>query len=240
MLDEPAIAIASDAARRTARAGAMLLLIGALVSGPIAFALVQAIHPQPPWAGAARFVAAAHPIQIVPYLTGLVLVAGFVLVIAGLHARSRPSRRARATAALACVIVYAALVGLNYVVQTTFVPGLAARYAPEDAPVLAALTMSNPRSLGWALEMWGYGWSGAATWLIAPTLRRSRRGRVAARLFVANGVVSGVGALATVAWPGWVMSGAGLVMFAAWNVLVVVMTVAAWIALAPPRRTFAP
>ncbi|HTJ45437.1 MAG TPA: hypothetical protein VL463_25200 [Kofleriaceae bacterium] len=206
----------------SARHGAALVAIAALISGPIAMALVGAVHPQPAWDGAARFAHELHPIQLFPYLTGLGLVAGFVVLVAGLHARA-PS--ARTAAALVFVGIYGAMVTLNYVLQTTFVPALASRYTPADDSMISALTMSNPRSLAWALEMWGYGMSGVATWLCASAIG----GRAGAALIV-NGVVSIAGALWTVAQPGWVMTPVGLVMFAAWNGVIVIAAVLVWIA----------
>jgi hypothetical protein len=85
--------------------------------------------------------------------------------------------------------------------------------------------MVNPRSLGWALEMWGYAILGVATWLVAPVFAGSVQERTVAWMFVANGPLSVAGGLATALWPGWVMTTPRLIAFAGWNVLVAAMAV---------------
>jgi len=217
-------------------------LAGVLLSGPISLALVT-LHPQPIWQGAEAFARAYHPIQTIPYFTGFLLVGGALALIAALQAIAPPELRARASMALAFAAVSAALVVFNYVVQTTFLPALARSYVPADAPVIAAFSLSNPRSLGWGLEMWGYAVLGVATWLIAPVLADgSRVGRATAALFVANGPVSIVGAVWTALEPGWVMTTMGIALFGAWNLLVVAMLALAIVTLkvSPSKRTAAP
>jgi hypothetical protein len=173
----------------------------------------------------------------VPRCSGFLLVGGAVALIAALQTLAGPALRARATTALAFAAAFAALIFLNYVVQTTFVPALVRSGAPEVAPLIAAFSLSNPTALGWALEMWGYAVLGVATWLVAPVLsEQGRPGRLAAALFVANGPVSIVGAALTAARPGWVMTPAGFVMFAGWNLLMIVMLVLVIAALRSHRR----
>ena len=48
--------------------------------------------------------------------------------------------------------VFASLVFLNYVVQSTFLPHLARHRSPADDPLIGALAMANPTSLAWALR----------------------------------------------------------------------------------------
>jgi len=216
---------------------AVVTLAGIVLSGPVSLALVAALHPQPAWSGPDAFVRAYHPIQTLPYFTGFLLVGGSLYMIAALQTLAGEALRARATAALGFAAAFAALIFFNYVVQTTFVPALVAHRAPESAPLIAALSLSNPRALGWALEMWGYGVLGVATWLVAPVLAdHGRAGRAAAALFVANGPVSIVGALLTALRPGWVMTPAGLAMFAGWNLLMIVMVALVIAALVSGRR----
>ncbi len=112
--------------------------------------------------------------------------------------------------------VYAALVFTNYTIQLGFVPrSLAGR--PE---FVGALTMANPSSMAWFLEMFGYAAVGVATWLVAPAFGGGRRGRVVRALLVVNGVVSIAGAAFTALFDRWVFSTSGLVSFAAWNALI--------------------
>jgi hypothetical protein len=214
-------------AEKTALRGAWLLLAGIVLSGPVGMWLVT-LHPQPSWSGPDAFALAYHPVQTLPYFLGFLLVGGAVTLIAGLQARAPEELAGRATAATAFAAAFAALIFFNYVVQTTFVPALVRDYRSEDGPLVAALTLSNPRALGWALEMWGYAVLGVATWLAAPVMaREGRLGRAAAALFVANGPVSIAGGVWTALAPGWVMSRAGMAMFATWNLLVVVMSILA-------------
>lgn len=185
-----------------------MALVGSILSGPVALAIVGATHPQPSWSGPETFAAHFHRIQTLPFFFGLLMVAGFVVLVGGL----------RDSVARMFTSVFAALVFLNYVIQTTFVPELV---RGGDAALLSALTMTNPRSLAWGLEMWGYGFLGVATWIVA----RKIEDRVTSIAFVANGVVSVVGAFATALSRDWLLTTAGLAAFGAWNLLVVVMCV---------------
>jgi len=222
---------------------ALAALLGVLLSGPLAVALVNGTHPQPPWRDAELFARHFHPLQLLPYAGGILLVAALVVLIASAHALAGDGLRARTGAALAFTAAFAAFIFFNYVAQTTFVPDLARGYEPASAPIIATLSMSNPRSLAWGIEMWGWGLLGVATWLVAPVFQSSTLERAVAITFTANGPVSVAGALWTIARPGWVMTAAGLAAFAAWNVLLTAMGALAFIAFrrrlgrAPQQRT---
>jgi hypothetical protein len=209
--------------------GAACTLAGAILSGPGAMLVVELSYPQPSWRGAEAFVERYHPVQALPYFLGFLLVGGFVLLIAALHADATKRHRARSGAALSLAGAFAALIGLNYVLQTTFVPALVGDFTTDHAPILAAVTMANPRSLGWALEMWGYAVLGAATWLVAPVFEGRRMARAARLTFVANGPASIVPAILTAFEPGWALGVLGLISFVVWNLLVIAMTVSALI-----------
>jgi hypothetical protein len=73
--------------------------------------------------------------------------------------------------------------------------------------------------------MYGYAILGIATAFLAPLFNRSARQRVIARLFVLNCVLSVVGAFLMPLFPGWVLTGTGMVLGAAWNILVAVAMV---------------
>lgn len=212
---------------RTGAVAALGTLLGFVLSGPLALLAVQAIHPQPPWRSAAVFAESYHPIQILPYLGGWVLIASLVVLVSSAHAVAPEEHRARTGAALALSGAFAALIGLNYVIQSTWLPAQAAVYDQDNAAVMSALSMANPGSLAWGIEMWGWAWFGVASWLVAPVFAGSRLERATARTFVANGVVSVAAAAATVAFPRWPMSGAGLAAFALWNLLLAAMAVLA-------------
>ncbi|HEV8550101.1 MAG TPA: hypothetical protein VGQ57_13750 [Polyangiaceae bacterium] len=230
----PAAANTTDGAAanlRWATASLWLALAGAILSGPVGLLVVGMTHPQPAWHDAATFVAHYHPIQTLPFFLGFLLVGGLVAATACLSLLARPQARARATVAAALASAFSALVFLNYVVQTTFVPALVRDHSPASAPLIAALTMSNPSSLGWCLEMWAYAIAGVATWLCAAVFDQAGIDRLARATFVANGPVSLASAVATTFVPGWVLTSVGLVAFGIWNLLVVVMCGAALLAL---------
>jgi hypothetical protein len=96
--------------------------------------------------------------------------------------------------------------------------------------------MANPASLAWAIEMWAWALLGMATWLVAPVFSKGRLERLTARVFVANGVLSIVGALVTAAHPGWEVTSAGLAAFASWNILVFAMSALALLVLRQRSR----
>jgi hypothetical protein len=214
---------------RRGAAGAACTLAGVVLSGPLALLVVNATHPQPPWETAALFARSYHPIQAAPYAGGLLLVTGLVLLVAATSTLSPPARRVETTAALLLTAIFAAFIFFNYVVQTTFIPALVHHPSAGADAIIAALTLANPISLGWGIEMWGYGFVGVATWLLAPLFGGGGLERAARRLFVGNGVMSVVGALATTARPGWVLTPAGLAAFALWNLLLAALAATVWV-----------
>ncbi len=233
---------AIDGHARTRRVGtlaALGALLGVVLSGPLAVVLVEATHPQPPWIDAATYAAHLHAVQLLPYAGGILLVSALVVLVTSLHALGAAEHPVRTVAALVATAVFTSFIFFNYVAQTTFVPELARRDPIAGASLIAALSMANPTSLAWAIEMWGWAFFGAASWLVAPVFGRRGLGRAAALAFVANGPVSLAGAVATVARPGWVLTSAGLAAFAAWNALLAAMAVLAMLALRPDRHASA-
>lgn len=195
-----------------------------MLSGPVALWAVGATHPQPPWQDTATFTSAYHRVQAMPYAMGLMLVAGFIGLVATLTAQLPARLQARKYVAIALSAAFAAMIFTNYAIQTAVIPAIVHSRSASDAPILAALTMANPHSIGWALEMWGYGLLGAATWLCAPAFSGGGVNRLARALYRSNGALSLAGVVATVVAPGWVASTAGMVGYGAWNALVVVLT----------------
>lgn len=211
--------------------GALSTLLGALLSGPVSLWLVGITHPQPPWRDARTFVEHFHVIQTLPFFLGFFLVGGLLALLASLARLAPPEAHARALLAFGLGCAFAALVFFNYAVQTTFVPLLARAYTAADAPILAAYTMSNPRSLGWSLEFWAYGVVGVATWLAAPSFAGSPVERLTAALCTLNGPLSVASALLTPFVPGWALTTPGLVAFGIWNLVVIALGAAAFVAL---------
>ncbi len=214
-------------ARRGAAVSAGVALIGALTSGPLGVAVLAVLDPQPAWTDAATWADAYHDIQVLPYACGYLLVSGFLFLLGFLHQLAPEDRKGRSTVALAFAAVFGAMIFTNYALQTTAVPWLLKGGQRDGIAFAAQLTMANPRSLGWALEMWGYAALGAATWLVAPAFGGTRLARLTGTLFVANGPLSIAAAIAAVLWPQWLLSVAGLVLYLLWNLLVVVMLLTA-------------
>lgn len=223
------------APHRLALLGALLAIAGILLSGPLAAAVIHAVRPQPQWQGTSAFVEAWHPVQLLPYFCGFFFVGGCVVLVVGLHGLASPGRRPACMLGIVSSALGASFVFFNYVLQTTFVPALVRAAPSEQGSLLGALTMANPASLAWALEMWGYAFLGLGSWFAAPVLDRGRQELAVRWLLAVNGVVGIVGAGVTVARLDWVLRPAGLLAYAGWNVLFLVTLVLAAAAL--HRRT---
>jgi len=203
--------------------GAILTAIGLLMSGPLAILVVALVQPQPPWNGPTLFVDSFHRIQTLPYYFGYLLVVGSILMLVSVYLLSK--KRAAALAALIFMSIGGAFVIFNYLTQTAFIPAVVNAYTSELGPVITILSMTNPSSLTWAVEMSGYGLMGLGTWLAAGFFGTSRLERIAKILFVLNGVVSVLGALVITIDLSGVFSIAGLVGYGMWNILYLALAV---------------
>jgi len=134
------------------RTSAALVLVGTVLSGPVAMLVVARVSPQPAWTGVSAFADNYHPVQALPYVLGYILLAGFVLFSASCHALAAARLRPRTSAALVFTGIYAALVYTNYTIQLGFIP----RVLNDRPAYISALTMANPASFAWFLEMFGY------------------------------------------------------------------------------------
>jgi hypothetical protein len=204
-------------AYRALRLASWMVVAGAVLSGPVAMVVVLRVAPQPAWSGVDPFVQHYHSIQGLPYLLGFLLLGGFVLFTAACHAAARGRHAVRTTAALVFLSIYGALVFTNYTLQVGLVP----RLVPGAPDELSLLTMANPDSLAWFLEMFGYAALGVGLWLLAPLFTGPGRGRAIRWLLAVNAVASIAGAAAIATAEGWVFSRSGMASFLGWNVLVV-------------------
>ena len=180
--------------------------------------VVSQTAPQPAWSGVGAFADNYRQVQALPYVFGYVLLAGFILFAASCHALAGAGLRLRTSAGLIFTGVYAALVFTNYTIQLGFIP----RVLKERPAFIGELTMANPSSFAWFLEMFGYAAMGVATWLVAPGFRGSCRANVIRYLLIGNGLLSVIGAACTALINRWVFSTAGLISFATWNLLIAV------------------
>lgn len=212
-------------ALRTGIWGAALTIAGILLSGPIGLVAVMTFSPSPAWVDAASYVQHFHPLQTAPFFGGFFLVGGYVVLVAALYQLAEERQKANAMSAVIFTAAFATLIFFNYVNQTTFIPALVKDYQPAYDPAISTFSLANPRSLCWAIEMWGYALLGVATWLLAPIFHRNRIEKIAAGLMIANGVVSIVGGFVT-AWNlGWVLTTPGVVSYVGWNILVLALSI---------------
>jgi hypothetical protein len=195
---------------------AALLVIAASVLGPGVVFVDAALRRPAPWSGPEAFLAGYHWLQSVPPLLGFPLLLGFVLFVAAAK-RLDAARGGRVDQApvLLLTAIYGALVAFNYVANACYVA-----QAGSDLGAVSALSMNNPRSLCWAIEMYAYAILGVVTWLVAPTFREER---AIATLLKANGVASVASAVVTTFHLPWVLTPVGLGFYAAWNLLIVAM-----------------
>ncbi|MEW6508895.1 MAG: hypothetical protein AB1432_14235 [Bacteroidota bacterium] len=202
-------------------ASAIITITGIILSGPIGILIAQ-IKPQPAWQGEIVFIANYHYVQTVPYLFGFLLILGFTLFMsASFRLASTGYQKILRIAANIFTAVYVAMIGLNYAIQTALVPALIYKN-----PSFAGLfTMANPQSVGWILEMFGYGFLGIAAILIAPVFNKGIRMNLIRYLLTANGVISILGAAATTLGTNWLMEWPGIVSVVVWNLLILVIMV---------------
>jgi len=208
------------------RTGAWIALAGFILSAPIAFSLVMLIAPQPEWTSVEIFKANYHHIQELPYYLGFILVSGMVVFV---HAHKpenypgNPAIQIEIRLARVLINIFATLVIFNYICQTTFIPHLVKDPSSMNASMIAAFSMSNPDSLSWALEMWGYLILAKALWLLRGCYRDQNTSLPI--LFVANLIMSTISVVWTIIDPKWVGTSLGLILYFAWNVLMILILV---------------
>lgn len=207
--------------------GAYLGLTGFILSGPVAVAIVNMTHPQPPWTSAESFVEHYNFIQNLPYFLGPFLLAGMLLLSAGHYLNYKgevTGIRSSLFLSVLLTAVFIALVSFNYISQTTFVHTMAMHYRPEFGPLITGFSMSNPMSFCWAIEMWGYGILGIATWLMAPYY--NGKNNVIRGLLISNGIISLISPIWTIIDVQWVLSTLGFSLFLFWNFLMMALMIA--------------
>lgn len=205
---------------------ALVALIGYVTSGPVGFLIVRAVKPQPVWTSSSAFAENYHIVQDIPFYFGFLLIGGMLMLVAGHYLnleRGDPKVKFHLLVALGWTIAFFALIAFNYVSQTTFVRHLSLSYKPEYDSVISTFSMANPMSLCWAIEIWGYGFLGVATWLMAGYY--SGQSRLIRALLIANGVVSVATVLFTIIDMNWLMTPIGLGAYFMWNVLMILLMI---------------
>jgi hypothetical protein len=207
--------------------GSLVGLMGFVLSGPVAFVIVKMMRPQPAWTSAKNFADHYHVVQDIPYYFGFLLLGGMLMVSVGHYlnfAKEKSElKKFHLLVSFGWTIAFFTLITFNYICQTTFVRNLALHYKPDYDAAIEIFSMSNPLSLCWANEMWGYAFLGVSTWLAAGYYEG--KNNLIKNLMIINGVVSVGSALWTVIDVDWVMTLGGLISYFAWNVLMIVLMI---------------
>jgi len=206
--------------------GCITALVGFILSGPVGFLLVQAIQPQPPWTSAVVFVANYNSLQNIPYWCGFILVGGMLMLAAAHYLSAQeeaPLDKLHILLALIWTTIFAALIFFNYICQVTFIHHLTRGYKSEYDTAIAMLSMANPASLSWSVEMWGYAILGVATWLLSAFYRNKSRAIYV--LLILNGIVSVPSAVLFVLDERWLLTTTGLAGYFSWNLLMIVLLI---------------
>lgn len=207
------------------RAAVMINMLGILLSG-LVFPVTSALFfPQPVWSGHEVFIQSFHPIQTATFFCGYFLVIGSLLTFAALYKIASEERKIYALAGFSINVVFTAVVFINYIIQTTYVPYLAINNPPETQFVLPVFSMSNPGSFAWALEMYGWGGIGLSFIFMAFVFGPLKTKRTLKTLFLINGVSSCVSAIMTSVNMNWLFTGAGFAALITWNLLVFIIDI---------------
>lgn len=202
----------------------LVALIGLIFSGPFGVLLVQIIKPQPAWTSVAVFVANYSPIQNIPYYFGIILVGGMLILAAAHYINADNEKefdKLHILLSLIWTTIFSVFIFFNYICQTTFIHHLASNYKSEYDTVISTLSMANPNSLGWSIEMWGYAILGIATWLMSAFYRE--KNKIVYALLIINGIVSVLSAILFIINAGWLLTTTGLIGYFSWNLLMIVL-----------------
>jgi hypothetical protein len=196
-----------------------------LLSGLIFPVITMIFYKQPAWEGPEVFIAHYHPFQTTTFFSGFLLVISSLLIFIVLYKNSDTANKIAGLSALMINAVFTPIIILNYILQITYVPYLAVHQPAGTADLLTAFTMSNPGSVAWALEMYGWGGIGLSYLVAALIFRNTGGERILKALFVTNGVCSIASAGMTSADMNWIFSKAGLVALVVWNLLIILIDI---------------
>lgn len=196
-----------------------IIIIVSSVLGPLFVWIANLVSPMPSWSGVDAFILHYSFIHSVSTLFGFPLLYGFVIFISSVFSlNKREELKINLIAAVIFTGIYGTLVTFNYIANSTYIGQVLNDYKGT----VAILTMSNPKSICWALEMFGYGFLGIATYLVAPVFHKQRPIEL---LLKANGAISVLGAFITFLNLSWVLTPVGMFFYISWNVLIIVTMV---------------
>lgn len=195
-----------------------VIVIIATILGPLSVIIVQWIEPLPAWNGINQYISEYHKIHSISILFGFVLLIGFVKFIAASISLEKKDQSGHLTAAIIYTAIYGTLAGFNYIVNSSYIHHVFEEYLE----FVEILSMNNPKSICWSLEMYSYGFLGLATYSIAPVFRSSM---TIVNMLKINGMLSIAGALITFFKLSWVLSPIGMIAYIGWNIFIVVTMV---------------
>lgn len=210
---------------RFGRNAVYLNIFGIIFSGLIFPVITAVFFPQPVWQNPELFIESFHRLQTATFFCGYFLVIGSLFTFITLYLTSNESKKMWALSGLAINVVFTAVVFLNYIIQTTYVPYLATHNPPETESVLAVFSMANPGSLAWALEMYGWGGIGLSFVFMAFIFEDNKLQQTLKILFLINGLSSCISAIITSINMNWLFSPAGFTALIVWNLLVLVIDI---------------
>jgi hypothetical protein len=206
--------------------GALIAMIGYLMSGPVAFIVVYLLKPQPTWVSPAVFVQHYSTIQDLPFYFGFLLIGGMLMLVAGHflnYQEDDEKKKFHLLVAFGWTIAFFTLIAFNYICQTTFIHNMAVHYKSEFDFAISTFSMSNPLSFCWANEMWGYAFLGIATWLMSGYYTdKSFSIRI---LLISNGILSLLSAIWTIIDVNWMMTTIGYIGYFIWNILMITLMI---------------
>ncbi|MFC2123421.1 hypothetical protein ACFLU5_01315 [Bacteroidota bacterium] len=200
---------------------AILVISGIILSGPPMVFLIEYLRPNPEWINIEMFVDNYHWSYAIPYWSGFILMSGNILFVSSTIRLPEIQNRIHAPLAMICLAIYGGLVSLNYSIQTIYVP--AAIHKPNN--VIEALTMANPTSVGWTLEMFAYAFLGVAYWLLSIAFSGYGVGRAIKSLLIFNGIISIAGVIIPAINPELLLSSEGILGYVFWNILIVIIMI---------------
>jgi len=201
---------------------AVITIIGILFSGPVGVLITSLLQPQPAWESVDVFIENYHILQGLPFIFGYVMIFGFVgFISAAANFAETPLEKTYSKMSIIFAAVYAGIIGTNYMIQMACIPNL----LNANKEITGLLTMANPASVSWVLEMFGYAFLGISLWLLVPVIKGGSRIIYIKYLLAINGIVSILGAVLTAIHIPWVLSVSGIVSYIAWNALIIVVMI---------------
>lgn len=207
----------TDTTARLSYKFALILFVGILASGLPANLLVNVLYPQPEWLDIETYASNFHPLQMIPFWGGFVMLIGFTGMIVSIHYSTIDHKRVYTMLAVACSIAYATLISLNYMLQLSV---LQPNVQDNHLEGMIYLVFANPHSITLTIEMLGYGFQGTAAWLVASFFDPTPLGRSIKYLSIINGVGSVAGTFfQALNIPMVVDDAFGMIVFYGWNIL---------------------